>query len=49
VLRLGWLGTYVQTSHDDFDDVVGQGPIAIVHDQDLTITEARLSLDAGLR
>jgi thiol-disulfide isomerase/thioredoxin len=48
VLRLGWLGTYVQTQHDDTADVVGQGSIPIIHDQDLAITEARLSLDAGL-
>ncbi len=48
LLRLGWLGTYVQTQHDDFADVVGQGNIPIVHDQDLVVTEARLSLDIGL-
>ena len=48
VLRLGWLGTYVQTQHDDMDDVVGQGNIPIIHDQDLFITEARLALDVGL-
>jgi thiol-disulfide isomerase/thioredoxin len=48
LLRLGWLGTYVETQHDDFDDVMGQGPIPIIHDQDLFITEARLSLDVGL-
>lgn len=48
LLRLGWLGTYVQTQHDDFADVVGQGNIPIVHDQDLVVTEARLSLDVGL-
>ncbi|HEX5062746.1 MAG TPA: hypothetical protein VFV99_25410, partial [Kofleriaceae bacterium] len=48
MLRLGWLGTYVQTQHPDFADVVGQGTIPIIHDQDIAITEARLSLDAGL-
>jgi thiol-disulfide isomerase/thioredoxin len=48
LLRLGWLGTYVQTQHDDFDAVMGQGMIPIVHDQDLFVTEARLALDVGL-
>lgn len=48
VLRLGWLGTYVQTQHDDLDDVVGDGLIPIIHDQDLVITEARLAVDVGL-
>jgi thiol-disulfide isomerase/thioredoxin/plastocyanin len=38
----------VQTQHDDFDDVQGQGAIPIIHDQDLAVTEARLSLDVGL-
>jgi thiol-disulfide isomerase/thioredoxin/plastocyanin len=48
VLHLGWLGTYVQTQHDDFDDVVGQGAIPIVHDQDILLSEARLALDVAL-
>ncbi|MGN6106276.1 MAG: thioredoxin domain-containing protein, partial [Kofleriaceae bacterium] len=48
LLGLGWLGTYVQTQHDDHDDVVGQGEIDIVHDQQLLVSEARLSLDAGI-
>jgi len=48
VLRLGWIGTFVRTAHDDFDDVEGRGAIPIVHDQDITLTEARLSLDAGI-
>jgi thiol-disulfide isomerase/thioredoxin len=48
LLRLGWLGTYVQAQHDDFADTVGQGAIPIVHDQDLAISEARLALDVGL-
>jgi thiol-disulfide isomerase/thioredoxin len=48
LLRLGWLGTYAQTKHDDHDDVVGQGEIDIVHDQDLIISEARLSVDVGI-
>jgi thiol-disulfide isomerase/thioredoxin len=48
LLLLNWLATYVQTQHDDFADVEGQGAIPIVHDQDLTITEARLALDVGL-
>jgi hypothetical protein len=48
LLRLGWLGTYVQSQHDDFADVTGQGAIPIIHDQDLAITEARLALDVGL-
>ncbi len=47
-VRLGTVGTYVHTQHDDFDDVVGQGAIPIVHDQDISIAEARLSLDVGL-
>lgn len=43
------MGTYIHTQHDAFDDVVGQpGVTPIVHDQHLTVTEARLSLDAGL-
>jgi thiol-disulfide isomerase/thioredoxin len=42
------MGTYVQTQHDDFDDVVGQGAIPIVHDQDIALTEARLALDVAL-
>jgi thiol-disulfide isomerase/thioredoxin len=48
LLRLLSLGTYVQTQHDDHDDVVGRGDIDIVHDQSLLISEARLSLDVGL-
>jgi thiol-disulfide isomerase/thioredoxin len=48
LLRLGWLGTYVQSEHDDSADVTGQGAIPIIHDQDLAITEARLALDVGL-
>ncbi|MGE0548245.1 MAG: TlpA family protein disulfide reductase [Kofleriaceae bacterium] len=47
-MRLGWLGTYVQTEHDDVDDVVGRGVIDIVHDQTMLITEGRLALDVGL-
>jgi thiol-disulfide isomerase/thioredoxin len=42
------MGTYVHTQHDDFDDVVGRGAIPILHDQNLIVTETRLSLDAGL-
>jgi thiol-disulfide isomerase/thioredoxin len=49
LVRLGWLGTYVQTQHDDSAELVGQGDaVPIVHDQDLAITEARLAFDAGL-
>jgi len=48
VLRLGWMGTYVHTQHDDMDDVVGRGTIPIIHDQHIALSEARLSLDAGL-
>ena len=47
-MRLGWLGTYVQTQHDDMADVVGQGATPIVHDQDLAISEARLAIDYAL-
>ncbi len=47
-MRAGWLGTVVSTQHDDFDDVDGQGAIPIIHDQNITLTEARLSLDVGL-
>jgi len=47
-VRLASLGTYVQTQHDDHEDVVGQGFIDLVHDQDLVISETRLSLDLGL-
>lgn len=42
------MGTYVQTQHDDFADVVGQGAIPIIHDQNIWLSEARLALDAGL-
>jgi thiol-disulfide isomerase/thioredoxin len=38
----------VETQHDDFEPVVDRGPTAIVHDQSLLITEARLALDVGL-
>jgi thiol-disulfide isomerase/thioredoxin len=38
----------VHTEHDDFDDVVGRGAIPIIHDQDITLTEARIALDVGL-
>jgi len=48
LLRLGWIGTYVATQHDDFDNVVGQGAIPIVHDQNIILSEARLALDVGL-
>ncbi len=48
LLRLAWLGTYVQTAHDDHEDVVGRGEIDLVHDQELVVTEARLSVDVGL-
>lgn len=39
---------YAQAQHDDHDDVIGQGSIDVVHDQELLIGEARLSLDAGI-
>lgn len=42
------MGTYVHTQHDDFDDVVGQGAIPIIHDQHIVLSEARLALDVGL-
>jgi thiol-disulfide isomerase/thioredoxin/plastocyanin len=42
------MGTYVHTQHDDFDDVVGQGQIPIIHDQHIVLSEARLALDVGL-
>ncbi|MBA3542618.1 MAG: hypothetical protein H0T79_23585, partial [Deltaproteobacteria bacterium] len=48
LLRLAWVGTYVQTQHDDHDDVVGQGSIDIIHDQTLAISEQRLAVDVGL-
>jgi thiol-disulfide isomerase/thioredoxin len=47
VLRVSWLGTYVETVHDDRADVVGQGEIEIIHDQHLTIGEARVAADYG--
>ncbi len=47
-MRLGWIATTLDTQHDDFDDVEGQGAIPIIHDQDITVSEARLSLDVGL-
>ncbi|MGE0868314.1 MAG: thioredoxin family protein [Kofleriaceae bacterium] len=48
VVRLGWLGTYVHTEHDDVDEVVDRGVIDIVHDQTMMVTEGRLALDAGI-
>ena len=42
------MGTYVHTQHDDFDDVVGQGAIPIIHDQHIVLSEARLAFDVGL-
>jgi len=42
------MGTAVRTQHDDFDDVEGRGAIPILHDQDIYVTETRLSLDVGL-
>ncbi len=47
-MHLRWLGTYVQANHDDRDEVVGQGTIDIVHDQDLIVTETRFGADVGL-
>ena len=47
-MRLSGLGTYVETQHDDHEDVVGRGEIDLVHDQDLVVTETRLSVDIGL-
>lgn len=38
----------MQTEHDALDDVQDAGLIPIQHDQDLTITEARLAIDVGL-
>lgn len=43
----------MQTQHDDREEIVGAGGesggvIDLVHDQDLLISEARLSLEAGL-
>lgn len=48
LLHLGWLGTLLHSEHGDFADVVGQGTIPIVHDQDLAISEARASADVGI-
>ena len=48
-VRLGFLGTFVQTRHDDHDDVVGRGEIDIVHDQSLFVSEARVAVDVGVR
>lgn len=42
------LGTFVETEHDATEPVVGQGPLDIVHDQDLLVSEARLAVDVGL-
>ena len=47
-MRLAGLATYVQTHHDDHEDVVGQGFIDLVHDQELVISETRLAIDLGL-
>ena len=48
VVRLAGIGTYVQTQHDDHDDTVQQGHIPLVHDQELLISESRLTVDVGL-
>lgn len=48
VIRLAGLATYVETVHDDHEDVVGRGPIDVVHDQRLLVSETRLSVDVGL-
>jgi thiol-disulfide isomerase/thioredoxin len=48
VVRLGLLGTAVDSLHDDTDDVVGRGVIDIVHDQRLVVSEARLNAEVGL-
>ncbi|MBX3158019.1 MAG: thioredoxin family protein [Deltaproteobacteria bacterium] len=42
------MGTYVQTQHDDHDDVEGRGPIDIVHDQQLLVGEVRAFAAVGL-
>lgn len=42
------MGTYAETQHDDFDVVPGRGPIDIVHDQQLLISEARLNVGVGI-
>src|SRR5690606_13661422 len=42
------LGTYVETRHDDHDDVVDRGEIDIVHDQSLVVSETRLGVDYGV-
>ena len=47
-MRLLGLGTYVETRHDDHDDVVGRGEIDIVHDQSLVVNETRLGVDYGV-
>lgn len=48
-MRLAGLSTYVETQHDDFEEVVGRGEIDLVHDQSLVVSEARLAVDVGLR
>lgn len=48
LLHLGWLGTFVHSEHGDYADVVGAGAIPIVHDQDIAISEARISADVGI-
>jgi thiol-disulfide isomerase/thioredoxin len=48
VLRVAWLGTYVQTQHDDHEATVQQGEIDLVHDQNIVNSETRFSLDAGI-
>ena len=47
-LRLSWLGTFVETQHDDREAVVGMGEIDLMHDQELVISEGRLALEVGL-
>ena len=48
MLRVAWLGTYVQTQHDDHEATVQQGEIDLVHDQNIVNSETRFSLDAGI-
>ncbi|HEU0033743.1 MAG TPA: cupredoxin domain-containing protein [Kofleriaceae bacterium] len=38
----------MQTEHDATEDVIDQGMVDVVHDQSLLVSEARLSIDAGI-
>ena len=48
MVRIAGIATYVQTAHDDRDDVVGRGLIDITHDQSLLVSETRVAIEVGV-